>query len=619
MWTDAERQKQNQEFEAFVNQEKHLGLMIRSRVQKHGDSKIAVRHKPYGEWISFTWKQFGDAIDDTALSLLAWDTEESENIGIFSANRAEFAFVDYAIAMVRGVSVPIYATNSTSELEYVVNHAEIRILFVGDHQQYTKALSLYGNCPTLQKIVVFDQTTVIEPAEFVMRFDDFMTLGKRAGMETQAELMTRLSRVTPNDVSTILYTSGTAGIPKGVVLSHKNWLAMVWSATYYTPFEEGDVSLSFLPLSHVFDRAWSHFVLCFHGQIDYCHDLKALPQFLVESRPHWMVSAPRIWERIYSKIMQGIGYASPIKQAIFNWSLEIGGKVADLNKEQRPIPRLLYWQFKLADKMVLSKIRAVVGGRLKTSYCGGSAVSADVGAFFYKAGVFIGQGYGLTECFVVSVSYPQKNKFGACGPVTPLTEARITEEGEIQVKSPSMLVRYYLDPEWTARTITPDGFLKTRDLGYFDENGYLVVTDRIKDIIKTADNDFIAPQRIENLLKEDFYIDQCAVIGEGRNFLTALIVPDFVNLKAFAQRHNITYGAMDELLRHQEIIAFYRKRIDAHTEDLGSSEKIRRFTLLTAEFTQETGVLTATQKLKRKTIDERYNEQIEAMYCMEPS
>ncbi|MGE5371145.1 MAG: AMP-dependent synthetase/ligase [Solirubrobacterales bacterium] len=612
MWTDAERHRHNQAFDALLEREKHLGLMIRRRVAQYGDSKIAVRHKPYSDWIAYTWKQFGNAIDASALGLLAWNTEEFENIGIFAANRAEWAIVDYATYMVRAVSVPVYATNTAKELTYIVNHAEIRILFVGDREQYEKALSLYGICPTLKKIVVFDRTVSIEPAEHVMRFDDFMAMGSITGRV--AMLQERLSRVTSADVASILYTSGTTGVPKGVVLSHQNWLAMFFGTGYNSPVAESDVSLAVLPLSHVFERAWSYYVLYSSGQVDFCHDSKALPVFLLESRPHFMTSVPRIWEKVHSRLLEEISHASPQKQAIFRWAMDIGKTAGVLKKNQKPIPLLLAFKYKLADKLVLSKIRAIFGGRTKVYHCGGSALSADIAEFFFKAGVFILQGYGLTECFPICVSNPQQNRFGSCGPVVPLMEARISESGEIQAKGPSMMLRYYNDPELTADALTDDGYFKTGDIGRFDENGFIVITERIKDLMKTSGGRYVAPQQIETLLKEDFYIEQAAVFGDERSFVSALIVPAFDNLKMFAERKNIPYSTMEELVCHPEVLSFFRKRIDAHTLDLDRYEKVKRFALLATEFTQENAEITPTQKLKRKTIYEHYRDQIEALY-----
>lgn len=604
-----------EEFEQYLAREKHLALMVRKRVEKFGDSKVAVRHKLYGEWEAFTWKQFGDMIDACALGLLEFGVQEGEFVGIFSANSVFWAVADYASFSIRACSVPVYATNSAAELKYIVNHAEIRVLFVGDQIQYEKAIEIRPECPTLKKIIVFDRRVNIKPDPDVMLLDDFLEMGRRT--DKKDELDYRLSRLQSDDLSTLIYTSGTTGTPKAVMLTHKNWFAMLFGTGYHIPVVPEDVNLAFLPLSHVFERAWSYFILCCDAQVDYCHDTKALNQFLLESRPMYMCSVPRLWEKIYAQVMEGINNAPPEQQQAFHQAIEIGKKYHYLIKEKKPIPPELDEAYKKADAAVLSKIRNIFGGRTKVYNVGGSAFSGEIAEFFFAAGVYLLQGYGLTECFVICVSNPERNRFGTCGPVVPLMQVRISPEGEIQAKGPSMMQGYYKDPELTKEMFTEDGWIKTGDIGYIDEDGFIVITDRMKDLFKTSGGKYVAPQHIETLLKEDYYIENAAVVGDGHKFVSALIVPQFEALENYARKNNIPFTSREDLVKNPDIIAFYRQRIDERTKDLGQVEKVKRFTLLANDFSQETGELTPTSKIKRKVINEKYKDVIAAMYADE--
>ncbi|MEA1960743.1 MAG: long-chain fatty acid--CoA ligase [Bacillota bacterium] len=607
-----DQERYQQEFDAYLDREKHLALMVRSRVEKYGDTKIAVRHKPYGEWIAYTWKQFGDMIDDTAKGLLELGVQEEDMVGIFANNRVEWAVSDYASFSIRAASVPVYATNSAKELEYIVNHAEITVLFVGNQTQYDNAMIIFKESRFLKKVIVYDKTATIEQSDDVMYFEDFMAMGRASNQ--QKELEKRLAKVDSEDLSTLIYTSGTTGEPKGVMLTHKAWFAMLFGTGYHIPITEDDVNLAFLPLSHVFERAWSYHILCGNGQVDYCHDTKALNDFLLESRPHYMCSVPRLWEKIYAKVQEGIHSAPEEQQKQFAGALKIGGIVNRLKRDQKPIPAELQAQYDKADEMVLSKIRAIFGGRNKVYNCGGAAFSGEISEFFFNAGVLLLQGYGMTECFVITVANPTHNKFGTCGPVVPLMDVRISPEGEIQAKGLSMMKGYYKNPELTKESLTEDGYMKTGDVGFIDDEGYITITDRIKDLMKTSGGKYIAPQMIETLLKEDFYFEDVATIGDGRKYVSALVVPTYEALEGYAQKSGITYSSMEELLKKPEIIQFYRDRIDHQTKELGRVEQVKKFTLLPNPFTQETGEVTATGKIKRKAISEKYKDVIEAMY-----
>ncbi|HOQ12339.1 MAG: Long-chain-fatty-acid--CoA ligase FadD15 [Spirochaetes bacterium ADurb.Bin218] len=603
------------EFAEFLSKDDHLGKMVHKRAEKFGDKKIAVRHKAFGQWEEFSWKRFVDLIDNCAMALLEEGVKEREFVGIFSNNRVEWAVVDFACFSIRACSVPIYQSNSAEELKYIVNDCNIRILFVEKQEHYDKAMSILPETK-IEKVIIFDHRISYDKNNpMVMLFADFIEKGKLSGR--QKELEERLNMATSEDLSTLIYTSGTTGEPKGVMLTHKNWLAMLFATGYHIPIIESDVNLAFLPLAHVFERAWSYFILCSNARVDYCHIAKpeALMEFLAESRPHYMCSVPRLWEKVYAKVMDGISQAPEKKQKIFKWALDIGGQYQYLKKDKKPIPLSLKFKHNIADALVLKKIRNLFGGRNKVFNCGGSAFSGEIAEFFFRCGVLLLQGYGLTECFVICVANPEHNKFGTCGPVVPLMKVRISPEGEIQATSPSQTQGYWNKPELTKELFTEDGWVKTGDIGYIDDEGYLLITDRLKDMFKTSGGKYIAPQQIETLLKEDIFIEQVIAIGDGKKFVSALIVPSFEQLEIYCQKHGIPFTSKEEIIKHPDILKLYRERIDERTKGLGQVEKVKKFVLLPQEFSQETGELTPTMKIKRKIISSKYKDIIDSIYA----
>ena len=603
------------EFKDFLVKDDHLGKMVHKRAEKYGESKIAVRHKAFGQWEEFSWGKFVDLIDSCAMGLLEYGVKEKEFAGIFSNNRVELAVVDFACFSIRGCSVPIYQSNSAEELKYIINDCGIRILFVEKQEHYDKAVSILKECPKIKKLIIFDHRINYDGKNSkVVLFKDFLEMGKKSSKK--GDLKKRLAASKSDDLSTLIYTSGTTGEPKGVKLTHKNWLAMLFATGYYIPIIESDVNLAFIPLAHVFERAWSYFILCSNARVDYCHEAKpeVLLEFLTESRPHYMCSVPRLWEKIYSKVQDGVSHAPAVKQKLFNWALNTGKQVAYLKKEMKPLPFGLKLKFKIADTLVLKKVRNLFGGRNKVYNCGGSAFSGEISEFFFSCGVLLLQGYGMTECFVISVSNPQRNKFGTCGPVVPLMKVRISPEGEIQATSPSQSPGYWNKQKLDKELFTKDGWVRTGDIGHIDEDGFVVITDRLKDMFKTSGGKYIAPQQIETLLKEDIFFEQAAAIGDGKKYVSALIVPNFEQLEQYCQKAGIKYSSREELVKNPEVIRLYRDRIDARTAELGQVEKVKKFTLLPDEFTQETGELTPTLKIKRKIISDKYKDVINSMY-----
>ncbi len=603
------------EFKDFLAKDDHLGKMVHKRAAKYGEGKIAVRHKAFGEWEEFSWGKFTGLIDACAMGLLDYGVKEGEFVGIFSNNRVELAVVDFACFSIRACSVPIYQSNSAEELKYIVNDCGIKILFVEKQEHYDKAVSILKASKNIKLIVIFDHRINYDRKnKKVMLYTDFIESGKSSGRDK--ELAKRLAAAKSEDLSTLIYTSGTTGEPKGVKLTHKNWLAMLFATGYYIPIVESDVNLAFLPLAHVFERAWSYFILCSNARVDYCHEAKpeVLLQFLQESKPHYMCSVPRLWEKVYAKVHDGLSQAPAAKQKLFHWAIGVGREAAYLKKAGKPLPAGLAVKFRIADALVLKKVRNLFGGRNKVYNCGGSAFSGEISEFFFSCGVLLLQGYGMTECFVISVSNPERNKFGTCGPVVPLMKVRISAEGEIQAKSPSQTPGYWKKPKLDKELFTKDGWVRTGDIGYIDDEGFIVITDRLKDMFKTSGGKYIAPQQIETLLKEDIFFEQVAAIGDGKKYVSALIVPNFEQLEQHCRKSGIKFSSRNDLVSHTEVQKLYAARIEKRTSSLGQVEKVKRFTLLPNEFSQETGELTPTLKIKRKVISEKYKDIISSMY-----
>jgi len=607
-----EKYTYKKEFDDFIKEEKHLSLMVENRVKKWKDTKTSIQHKPYGSWISYTWADFGEQINACAKALLDFGVKETEMVGIFSNNRAEWSISDLGSMLIRAVSVPIYATDSKQEAQYIINDAEIRIVFVENQDQHDKTVSILESSDILQKIVVFDKTVSIHSDPNVMYFDDFLEIGRNSKQDEL--LQERKTRLDANDLATLIYTSGTTGEPKGVMLSHRNIFAMMFDPEGYISLGPDDVNLAFLPLSHVFERAWTYFIFLRSGENHYCHDTKKILEFLSESRPMYMCSVPRVWEKIYATVKEGVEKASPFKKLLFNWAIEVGGSYACRQRDEKPISWPLHLKYMVADKLVLQKIKSIFGGRTKFYNVGGAAFSSEIAEFFFKCGVLLLLGYGLTECFPICIANSTHNKFGTSGPILPMVEARVADNGEIQAFGPGMMMGYYKKPELTKDAFTDDGWIKTGDVGIIDEEGYITVTDRIKDLMKTSGGKYIAPQKIEILLNEDLYIEQAVVIGNGRKYVSAIIVPSFEQLENYARDKSIDFTSLEELIKKPEILDFYRNRIDQRTSMLGQVEKVKKFSLIGQEFTQDKGEITPTQKIRRKVIDAHYDDLIKSMY-----
>ncbi|MEE4608261.1 MAG: long-chain fatty acid--CoA ligase [Desulfobacteraceae bacterium] len=590
---------------------KNFAAMVRQNVGKFG-AKPVLRTRRQGQWIEIDWNGLGQKMQQAARGLLDLGVAEGEMVGIFSPNKPECTIADLAALSIRAVPVYIYPTNTAKQAEYIVAHAGARILFAGTQEQFDKAAGMLKDGP-LHTIVAFDDTTDLRDLDGAMHWSAFLDRAK--GADLDAEIDRRLARATVDDLLTLIYTSGTTGEPKGVMLSHASLLhSAAGHDLRLLPAGPDDVSLCFLPLSHVFERIWTYYTL-YKGMVNnYLEDPKQIVDFIQEVKPTIMCAVPRFYEKIYAAMMHRLESASPAKQRLFHWAVAVGRDRNGRVKDELPVPFWLALRYRLADRLVLSKLRALVGGRIRFFPCAGAPLGEEIEAFFHAAGLFICYGYGLSETTAtVTCHEPSRYRFGLVGKPLPGVDVKIGENDEILVRGATVMKGYYKNPDETA-AVFEDGWFKTGDTGRFEDNGELRITDRIKDLMKTSGGKYIAPQYVEATIGADLYIEQIAVVADNRKFVSALIVPEFEALGEYARSHGIVYASREELISNPEIVRLFEKRIQERSRELANYERIIRFTLLAEPFTIDSGEITPTMKLKRKVIGERFSQSIDAMY-----
>lgn len=460
----------------------HLATMIRQSAEVYS-SEVALRIKESGVWKETTYKEMVEIIDALSLALIDMGVKEGQTVGIFSQNKPQWTLADFAILSIGAVAVPIYATNTLKQTEYIVDDAEIEILFLDSTEQYNKVQEFNKKSKKLKKIIVIDKSVTLESDESIY-FDDVVALGKKS--KSQNELAKRLEKGKSSDLATLIYTSGTTGDPKGVMLTHSNFYHQIKGIAEHFNITKADKSLCFLPLSHAYERAWCYIVFNFGAQVNYLADTKAIVETMPEVQPTAMVSVPRLYEKIYTTAFNQIEKASPVKKKLFMWAVEKGKKYQYSKKDKKFIGPWFAFTHAIANKLVLSKIRGIVGGPKNFFSAGGAALSKEIEEFFFAAGLLVCQGYGLTETSpVITCNRPAEFKFGTVGKLIADTEIKISEQGEILIKGGNLMQGYYKKPAETASAII-DGWFHTGDIGELDSEGYLRITDRIKDIMITA-------------------------------------------------------------------------------------------------------------------------------------
>ncbi|MBI4115195.1 MAG: long-chain fatty acid--CoA ligase [Candidatus Omnitrophica bacterium] len=579
-------------------------------------NKPALWFKKEGRFQFFTWKEFQDRVQGVTLALYQLGVRRGDRVGILSENRPEWAFADLGILSLGAASVPIYPTSSRKDCHYVLEHAEVSVLFVSTVDQFEKIKPLVQE-GKLKTVIGFDLREIQSP--HVWTFTDCLEKG-RLGNLNNSDLYDQLvQKVTRDDLATLIYTSGTTGPPKGVMLTHGNFLSNCEASSGVLLFPENERTLSFLPLSHVFERMAGYYFMIQQGaSIAYAENMQTVAQDLLLVRPTVAASVPRFFEKMHAHIVDTVQKSSPLKQAIFHWSIEVGRKAGEKRATKKPLPPLLKLQFLLAKALVFNKLKRSLGGRIRFFISGGAPLAKELGEFFYAADVLILEGYGLTETSpVISVNRPDHFKFGTVGPPLPGVEVRIAEDGEVLTKGPLIMKGYFKNEEAT-REVIRDGWFYTGDLGEIDSDGFLKITGRKKDIIVTAGGKNISPQNIENEILGDSLFSQVVIIGDRKPYLVALVVPNRHELERLSKEEGIQSSSWEDLLRKNRIHEIVAQRLRERTKEFAHYEQIQYFHLLPKELTQDAGELTPTLKVKRRVVMERYASIIEALYQSQP-
>jgi long-chain acyl-CoA synthetase len=591
-----------------------LGTMFWTRVEKSAD-RPAQMLKRHGAWTTLTWREVGQVVRELALGLMAIGRQAGDTVALLSTSRAEWVQADFAIFSAGCVTVPVYPTYPPDLIAYVVNDAGARTIIVEDPSQLAKVLEVREKMPGLQQIVVMTGYEATQPPTMVLTWDMLRRLGRDSETQHAAALAERLASTTPDDLASIVYTSGTTGPPKGVMQTHRNHVAAQKMGESCAPVEEGWVHLLFLPLAHSFARLES-FIGVYRGLCTaFAEHLDKVGDNLREVRPHFICSVPRVFEKVYAKILAGVEAGSPAKKKIFHWAIAVGRDVSRHQQRGQPLPAGLRLKRAIAHKLVFEKLHAALGGRLKWAISGGAPLSREIAEFFHAAGILILEGYGLTEtCPVGTFNRPDKFKFGSVGQVLPGIEMKIAADGEILFRGPHIARGYFSQAQATAEVFEPSGWFHTGDIGRVDEEGFLFITDRKKDLIVTAGGMNIAPQNIENLLKADPFISQVMVYGDRKPYPVALITLNADELSKFAREQGILATEAAVVVKHPKVVERVARTVEEKNSHLQSYAKIKKFAVLPDDFTQEGGELTPTLKVKRKVVANKYLNAIEELY-----
>ncbi len=572
-----------------------------------------------GKWEATSWLEFRNKTENVAYAMEMLGIKERENITIFSANRPEILITDFAAYANRVAPVSIYSTSSLEQVTYIVNDCAATTLFVGDEKQYAMALDARERCPNLKRIVTYDNIAHKDGDTATISFSDLMKLGANASRMCRDEVDSRRKRAVPSDIATIIYTSGTTGEPKGAVLPHSCFNAVLpMHKERLTTLSENDTSVCFLPLSHIFEKGWTYVCLYMGMKISINLDPHDIQSTVASRRPTCMCSVPRFWEKVYTAIQERISKMSKAKRWLADKALKTGHKRnIDYVRLGKKVPWLLEKRYQFYYKLVFLPMQKAIGIENGNIFpTAGAPLSANIVEFFHSCGINIVIGYGLSETTATVTCFPQTGyEIGTAGTVMPRVQIKIGPDNEILVKGPSVMSGYYNKPEATAEAFTADGWFRTGDAGRIDDNGTLILTDRIKDLFKTSNGKYIAPQALESRLGEDKYIEQVAVIGDQRKYVTAIIIPAFEALKEYAAKKKIQYRNVEDLVKNADIRAMIAERIENLQRNFAGFERIKKFTLLPQEFTMETGELTNTLKIRRPVINNRYAREIEAMYA----
>lgn len=593
--------------------------MVHDQAKKYADREALI-YKDFGgnTWKTYTWNDFSRKVKQVSNALLNLGVRPQENLGVFSQNCVQYLFSDFGAWGIRAVTIPFYATSSEQQIQFMINDAKVRYLFVGEQEQYDKAHRVLSLCPTLERIIIYDRRVALSGQDHnALYFDDFLKLGENLPRQTEVEQLYREANM--DDLANILYTSGTTGDSKGVMLSHLQYTSALEANDRAVCVTENDRIMNFLPYAHIFEKGWTLLCLSEGATLIVNTDPREVQKSMRETHPTSMCSVPRFWEKVYTGVQEKIDNASAVQRKLFLHALAVGKKhnIDYLSRGKRP-PLSLHMEYMMYNRTLFSLVRSQLGLENPNIFpTAGATVSAHVEEFVHAIGIKMVVGYGLTEslatvtCDRVGV---KPYSVGSVGRPIHSIDIKISEEGEICLKGPTITKGYYNRPDITEQAFDAEGYFKTGDSGYM-KDGELYLKDRIKDLFKTSNGKYIAPQMIEAKLLVDKYIDQIAIIADRRKFVSALIIPSFGLLEEYAKAHGISYSSRIELCRNAEINTMIKERIDTIQQQLAHYEQIKRFTLLPETFSMEKGELTNTLKMKRRVINENYRKEIEQMYA----
>lgn len=589
----------------------HLVRLMRERIARLGN-KAALRVQQDGQWRAIGWRTLGQAMDYCAQALIRAGHQPTEMVGLYARNMPEWTQADLGILAARGVSVPIYPTSTLEQLRYIVRDANIGLLFVGEQAQFDQALTLLKD-GEIRQIVALDGKVNLHDCPAASHFQAFLVSGNHQASEQ--ELRVRETQYRMDDLLTLIYTSGTTGEPKGVMLDFANIAACFEMHNSRLDLNEQDVSLCMLPLSHVFERAWTYYVLYCGAENVYIRDPQKVMDVIGEVQPTVMCAVPRLYEKAYAMIQAKVAQAPRLRRALFGWATGVGKQLVASRQAGKVTSPLLYAQLWLAERLVFRKLRARFGGRTRFLPVAGARLADDVNFFFQAMGLNLKYGYGMTETTATVCCYEDHQfKLGSIGTALSGIEVKLGESNELLVRSPTVMRGYYNKPDATAEVMTEDGFLRTGDAGELDGDGNIYFTERLKELMKTSNGKYVAPQLVEGTIGKDRFIEQIAIVADARHFVSALIVPCFESLEEYARSINLQYQCKTELLRNSRVMEFFDARIQDLQKELAKFEQVKKFTLLPSAFSMELGEITPTMKLRRKIIESKYQSEIEAMY-----
>lgn len=596
----------------------HLSVLIHEQARKYG-SRTALTFRLFGKntWESVSWEHFSQRVKQVSNALLELGVRPQDNLAVFSQNCVEYLYTDFGAYGVRAVTIPFYATSSEQQIQFMINDAQVRFVFVGEQEQYNKAHRIFALCPSLERIIIYDRSVRISSHDpHALYFDDFVALG--AGLPRQAEVETLWRAASDDDLCNILYTSGTTGDSKGVQLTYGQYAAALVANDKCVPVTDKDRVINFLPFTHVFERGWSYLCLSEGAELIINTDPREIQESMKQTHPTCMSAVPRFWEKVYQAVKDKIDRSTPMQQKIFRHALEVGRRhnVECLARGKRPSLALAL-EYKLIDKTLLRIVRHQIGLVNPNIFpTAGATVSPEVERFVHSVGICMIVGYGLTES-LATVSCDHKNKpytIGSVGRPIDGIDIRISETGEIMLKGPTITRGYYRREAVNAAAFDEDGYFHTGDAGYM-KNGELFLTDRIKDLFKTSNGKYIAPQMVEAMLLVDKYIDQVVVVADEYKFVSALVVPEFRLLEEYARDHNIKFESREDLCADKRIHDMMMERVETLQQQLAHYEQVKRITLIAHHFSMESGELTNTLKLRRPVIYKNFKDVIDKMYA----